>query len=46
MAWKGSMIERTPSVIKLKLVLSVYKDLQDDEMATQCPAHGEGRQAR
>jgi len=36
------MIERTPSVIKLKLALSVYKDLQGDEMAIRCSMHGEG----
>ncbi len=40
------MIERTPSVIKLKLALSVYKDLQGDEVAIRCSAHGEGRLAR
>lgn len=40
------MIERTPSVIKLKLTLSVYKDFQGDEVAIRCPAHGEGSLAR
>ncbi len=40
------MIEPTPSVIKLKLALSVYKDFQGDEVAIRCSAHGEGNLAR
>lgn len=46
MAWTRSTIEHTPSVIKLKLALSVYKDLQGDEMAIRWSVHGEGRLAR
>ena len=36
------MIEPTPSVIKLKLALSVYKDFQGDEVTIRCSTHGEG----